>query len=176
MRHSQTSQKHMFGPEQKTKYAKIEQLESTQIYGCMSLIHRAVGHSGSYPSFGLPLTQPRRGLQRCSCTRSAEGPYAKKPWQKMATVRRMRPLTLTMFLHSGFSEVSVSFRFSSASSSSVSLTCWFCSSPQKPMTSLLHKPGLSGFSVMEEGTAMKRKMLGDCVHVCRQSAHYPLCS
>lgn len=50
---------------------------------------------------------------------------------------------LTMFLQRGFSEVSVSFLFSSASSSGVSFGAFFWSSPQKPMTIFLQNPGSS---------------------------------
>lgn len=71
-------------------------------------------------------------------------------------------MILTTFLHSGFSEVSVSFLFISASSSGVSLTAWLCSSPQKHITAFLHRPGSSLGSVEEEMKVMK--MFWGCGH------------
>lgn len=86
-------------------------------------------------------------------------------------------LILTTFLHSGFSEVSVSFLFISASSSGVSLTVWFCSSPQKHITAFLHRPGCSSGSVTEEWKVMKMLWCrrSQCIYVCQDSACYQLC-
>lgn len=58
-------------------------------------------------------------------------------------------LTLTTFLHRGFSDVSVSCFFSSACSSGLSSGAFFWSSPQKHMTAFLQKPGSSSFSVTQ---------------------------
>lgn len=73
-------------------------------------------------------------------------------------------LPLTMFLHRGTSEVSVSFLCSSACSSALSLAAFCCSRPQKLSTAFLHKPGFSWGSVMEEKNAIKKICL--CAYMC----------
>lgn len=74
-------------------------------------------------------------------------------------------LALTMFLHRGFSEVSVSFFCSSASSSGLSLGAFFCSRPQKHITAFLQKPGSSSGSAMEDTRAMRKLCWCLCVNV-----------
>lgn len=78
---------------------------------------------------------------------------------------------LTTFLHSGTSEVSVSFFCSSASSSLLSLGPFFCSNPQKHMIAFLKKPGSSSSSVREENQWGKSACV--CVHAQRKA--YMLC-
>lgn len=85
-------------------------------------------------------------------------------------------MTLTTFLHSGFSEVSVSFLFISASSSGVSLTVLLCSSPQKHITAFLHRPGCSSGTTKEELKVIRLPVCrcSHCVYVCQDSACYHL--
>jgi len=77
----------------------------------------------------------------------------------------MRAFALTTFLHSGTSDVSVSFFCSSACSSGLSGGACCCSRPQKHITAFLQKPGSSSGSVMEETKTMNKSCLGVCSHV-----------
>ena len=77
-------------------------------------------------------------------------------------------LALTTFLQRGTSEVSVSFLWSSSSSSGVILAAFCCSRPQKHITAFLHKPGSSSGSVVEKtkGDEENRLCALEKAHIC----------